>query len=227
MCAAVFLVAVSAAGATVEPRNYYGNVAKRLGDMLPKFHVLQHRLNDEVSQRAWTNLVTFYDFDHSVFLRSDLDRLAAREKTLDDEIRAGDVSFGFDVYDLYVKRLHERIDFATNLLASAEWDFSVDETYRIKRKDAPWPASRAEAEDHWRRRLKNEMLVMKINHDLDKSTNRLDAATDLIKKYRQYVTVLTEPDEEAVLQHYLSAICRAYDPHTDYMSPASKEDLDM
>ena len=226
LAAAAVVVALAAFGA-VKPRNYYGNIAQRLGDTLPKCHVLQQRFDDEMSRRAWTNLVTFYDFDHSVFLKSDLDRLAAREMTIDDEIKAGDVSFGFDVYNLYVARLHERVLYATNLLATADWDFSVDETYRIKRKDAPWPKTKADAEDHWRRRLKNEVLVMKINHDLDKSTNRLDAAADLIKKYRQYVTVLTEPDEEAVLQHYLSAICRAYDPHTDYMSPASKEDFDM
>jgi len=259
---AVAIAVLGADGASVEPRNYYGNVAKRLGDMLPKFHVLQHRLNDEVSQRAWTNLVTFYDFDHSVFLKSDLDRLSAREKSLDDEIRAADVSFGFEVYNLYVARLHERIDFATNLLAKAEWDFSADETYRVKRKDAPWPATRAEAEDHWRRRMKNEVLVARIARELDaeeaarKKERRAangnagkadgkgekdesgDGEDDdssksdtpeqsLIKKYRQYVTVLTEPDEEAVLQHYLSAVCRAYDPHSDYMSPASKEDFDM
>ena len=216
-----------AAGAAVEPRNYYGNVAKRLGDMLPRYHVLQKQMNDEISQRAWTNLVTFYDFDHSIFLQSDLDRLAAHEKTIDDELRRADPSFGFEVYNLYVERLRERVGFATNLLASCCWDFSTNETYRIKRKDAPWPVTAADAEDLWRRRLKNEVLVARVNHDLDKSTNRLDVVSDLQKRYRQYVTFMTEPDEEAVLQHYLSAVCRAYDPHTDYMSPASKEDFDM
>ena len=215
------------AATRVEPRNYYGRIAQRFGAMLPKCHVLQQPLDDEISRRAWTNLVTFYDFDHSVFLKSDLDRLAAHETTLDDEIGRGDVSFGYDLYNLYVARLRERIDFATNLLVNGTWDFSSNETYRIKRKDAPWPGSREEAEDHWRRRLKNELLVAAVNHELDKSTNRLDAASDLVKKYRQYVTVLTEPDEENVLQNYLSALGRAYDPHTDYMSPASKEDFDM
>lgn len=211
----------------IEPRNYYGRIAQRFGGMLPRYHVLQQPLNDEISRRAWTNLVTFYDFDHSVFLQSDLDRLAAHEKTIDDEIERGDVSFGYDLYNLYVTRLRERVDFATNLLVKGTWDFSTNETYRIRRKDAPWPATREDAEEHWRRRLKNELLVAQIGHELDKSTNRLDAATDLVKKYRQYVTVLTEPDEEAVLQSYLSALGRAYDPHTDYMSPASKEDFDM
>ena len=219
--------AVTRASAAVEPRNYYGNVAKRLGDMLPKFHVLQQPMDDAISQRAWTNLVTFYDFDHSVFLQSDLDRLAAHEKTIDDELRAADPSFGFEVYNLYVERLHERVNFATNLILKGGWDFSADETYRIRRKDAPWPKTTADAEEHWRKRIKNEVLVRKVNHELDKSTNELDVASDLVKSYRQYVTVLTEPDEEAVLQHYLSAVCRAYDPHTDYLSPASKEDFDM
>ena len=38
---------------------------------------------------------------------------------------------------------------------------------------------------------------------------------------------LTESDSESVLQTYLSALCRSYDPHTDYLSPATKEDFDM
>lgn len=209
------------------PRDYDGRIALRLTDTLQKAHVLHKRLDDEISRRAWTNLVTFYDFDHSVFLKGDLDALAARERRLDDEIKQGDVSFGYDVYNLYVRRLRERIDFATNLVLTTEWDFTTNETYRIRRKDAPWPATRADAEEHWRKRLKNECLVAKVNHDLDKSTNALNVAADLVKRYRQYAITLTEPDEEAVFQHYMSAIARAYDPHSDYMSPASKEDFDM
>ena len=231
----------------VEPAYYYGKIAKRLGDTIPKMHVLQQRLDDEISRRAWTNLVTFYDFDHSVFLRSDLEKFASRQDRLDDEIRSGDVSFGYDLYNLYVERLRERIAFATNLLAAAKWDFTVPENYRIRRKDAPWPVDRAEAEDHWRRRMKNEVLAQYLNRELDaeekaarkkagkseekkdeeENSKQLSVEENLIRKYRQYHMVLTEPDEEAVLQQYMSAVARAYDPHTDYMSPTSKEDFDM
>ena len=77
--------------------------------MLPKYHVLQKKLDDDISRKAWTNLVTFYDFDHSVFLKSDLDELAKRENSLDDELHAGDPSVGCDVYNLYCRRLAERI----------------------------------------------------------------------------------------------------------------------
>ncbi len=252
-CAAFAEVPPPPAGETaVRPQKYYGKIAKRLATMLPRYHVLQQPLNDEISQRAWTNLVTFYDYDHSVFLKGDLDSLAAHEKTLDDELRNGDVGFGFEVYNLYVKRLRERVCFATNLLVRGEWDFSTNETYRIRRKDAPWPETVEDANEHWRKRMKNEVLVQMLNREIDAEeaaakTNRTASAAkdadsaatndvpekvltpeeNLIKRYRQYATVLTEPDEEAVLQHYLSAIARAYDPHTDYMSPATKEDFDM
>ena len=73
----------------VVPQNYYGKVAQRLASMLPAKHVLQRSLDDEISQRAWTNLVTYYDFDRSVFLKDDLVRLSAHEKTIDDELKAG------------------------------------------------------------------------------------------------------------------------------------------
>jgi carboxyl-terminal processing protease len=231
-----FLAAASVFAADVEPQNYYGRIAQRFAAMLPKRHVLQCHLDDTVSQRAWTNLISSYDFDHSVFLASDLEAFASRSLTLDDELRAGDVSFGYDVYRLYCRRLGERIDFATNLLAAAEWDFSSNETYRVKRKDQPWPATREEAEAQWRARMKNEVLFIVLSRELDALEAGAGAETNappespeqlLAKKYRQYCSVLSEPDEEAVLQHYLSAVARAYDPHSDYMSPALKEDFDM
>ena len=213
--------------AAVEPRKYYGNIARGLAVRLPLQHVLQHKLDDEISRRAWTNLVTAYDVDHSVFLQSDLDRLSRHFETIDDGLACGDVGFGFEVRRLYLQRLNERIDYATNLVKQTTWDFSTNETYRIRRKDAPWPATTEEAEELWRKRLKNEALMAKVNHDLDKATNAVDYVTDVVKRYRQFGMVMAEPDEEAVLQYYLSSVCRAYDPHSDYFSPASKEDFDM
>ena len=258
------LVCAVAVGKDVQPQPYYGVVGQRLATMMTRYHVLQQPMDDDISQRAWTNLVTFYDYDHSVFLKSDLEKLAEHEKTIDNEIKGGDISSGFDIYRLYCERLRERIDFATNLLATTEFDFTSNETYRIRRKDAEWPASTEEANDHWRRRLKNEVLAQLLIKELDaedaaarkarkaagKATAEdveeeeaeaeekaeaeaappapeLTPAENLVKKYRQYYNTLTEPDEEAVLQHYFSAITRAYDPHSDYMSPASKEDFDM
>ncbi|MBR4354483.1 MAG: carboxy terminal-processing peptidase [Kiritimatiellae bacterium] len=243
-------ILVLIAAVLLAPQNYYGRIGRQVGNMLHRLHISQRPIDAEMSQRAWTNLVSYYDVDHSVFLKSDLDELAKREKTLGAELRRSDVSFGYDVYNLFVKRLDERMDFATNLLAKGEWDFSVQESCPVKRKDAPWPETKEEAEEYWRKRIKNEVLAMRIGRELDAEDEAAKPAkTDdgdeeeedeeaiarknepveqrLIKKYRQYSKVLNEPDEESVLQYYLSAVARAYDPHTDYMSKSVKEDFDM
>ncbi len=256
--AVVAFAADAADPVALKPKKYYGKIAQRMAAMIPRYHVLQKPLNDEISQKAWTNLVSFYDFDHSVFLKSDLDALAAHEKTLDDEIKEGDVSFGYEVHRLFCKRLKERIDFATNLLATADFKYDdTNEVFEVKREDAPWPEDLAAAENRWRLKMKNDMLAQKIIRELDEAaktnapaksvtneiasaeTNAVDSADaeiedelkdprqNLITRYRQYYIALTEPEEETVLQNYLSAITHAYDPHSDYMSPLSKEDFDM
>lgn len=251
-----FAAMLSYADSTLKPRAHYGEVGRRVAALLPRHHILKQPLNDAISQRAWTNIVTFYDVDHTIFLKSDIERLSSRMLTIDDELKSGDVSFGYVVHALYSKRLAERIEFVTNYLASVEWDFSKDEKYCIKRKDAPWPETRAEAEELWRKRIKNEYLAMTIareleaeektakdnlakNEDKEKDTSNkvvdadeykepeLSVGDSLFKKYLQYYRVMAKPDEENVLQYYLSSVCRAYDPHTDYLSPMSEEDFAM
>ncbi len=49
----------------------------------------------------------------------------------------------------------------------------------------------------------------------------------IAKRYKQYMIIFQDMDEEAVLQRYLSALCTAYDPHSDYLSPMRKEDFDI
>ena len=220
---------------TIKPRPYYGDVARQLARKISRYHVLRHPLDNEISLRAWTNLVTSYDFNHDVFLKSDLARFEYMTNRIDEAVIRGDVSFGFDVFRTYYRRLAERIDFVTNLLATAKFDFTEKEEYLWQRKDADWPATREEQDDLWRRRIKNEIVSQLCSHRLDEEkhppTNGVftvdEAVSNLVKRYKQYHVVLNEPDEENALQRYLSAVSMAYDPHSDYMSPENKEEFDM
>lgn len=236
----------------LKPKAHYGEIGRRVATMVSRHHILNKPFNDEISQKAWTNLVTFYDVDHSIFLKSDLESLALHEFTIDDEIKSGNIDFGYQIHALYSKRLAERVAFVTNFIANSKWDFTQPELYRLDRKDAQWPSTTEEAEELWRKRIKNEYLAMTLVRELEaeeKALNKKDdktfssevkknseedfkepeltVAETLKKKYLQYHRVMTEPDEENILQYYLSAVCRAYDPHTDYLSPMNEEDFEM
>lgn len=279
MIAACFAVCLFAAVAedapslesalNLAPQRQFANIARKVANMLPAYHVTQHTLDDAISQRAWTNLVTMYDYNHAVFLQGDLDRFAPMQTEIDDALRRGDVSFAYDVHRTFVRRLGECIAFVTNYLEKGEIDFSVDETYLYNRKDAPWPETAAARDDIWRQRIKNEMLAQILGRELDEEedaaeaggkkkarargrkaakdrgkaeeakadgTNAVAAAEKpeptpkeaLLNKYRHYLAwVLTELDETKVMERYLLATAMAYDPHSGYMAPDSKEDFDM
>ena len=220
---------------SVKPRPYYGDVAREFARKVSRYHVLRHPFDNEISRRAWTNLVTSYDFNRDVFLKTDLAKFEPMKEGIDEAVLRGDVSFGFEVFRTYYRRLAERIDFVTNLLASAKFDFTEKEEYLWQRKEAEWPANREEQDDLWRRRIKNEIVSQLCSHRLDEEKNpptngvfTVEAAvSNLVKRYKQYQVVLSEPDEESALQRYLSAVATAYDPHSDYMSPESKEEFDM
>lgn len=49
----------------------------------------------------------------------------------------------------------------------------------------------------------------------------------ILKKYRQFVTVLDGHDAEWVLQQYMNAFAQAYDSHSSYLSPRAGEDFDI
>ncbi len=46
-------------------------------------------------------------------------------------------------------------------------------------------------------------------------------------RYTQYMHILDDSDTDWVVQKYLSAFAKAFDPHCDYMSPAAAEDFEI
>lgn len=233
------------------PQPHYGDVAQKVARVLPAAHLLQYPLGDEISQKAWTNLITAFDFDRSYFLQSDIAAFTNMQTRIDDAVKAGDVSFPFEVYRVFRARLEDRYAYVTNLLETG-FTFTEDESYTWKRKDAPWPATQEEQDELWRKRIKNEVLAQLISRELDRAaatntaavvTNDAPAAAtggtatntppvltpqeNVAKRYKQFMIVIQDMDEEAILQRYLSAVAMAYDPHSDYMSPMRKEDFDI
>ena len=45
--------------------------------------------------------------------------------------------------------------------------------------------------------------------------------------YEQFATLINDYEEEWVLQRYMSSFARAFDPHSDYMSPRAVSDFDI
>ncbi|MGN0827171.1 MAG: carboxy terminal-processing peptidase [Kiritimatiellia bacterium] len=223
-----------------QPKPEYRAIAQMLAKKLPRNHLRQKPFDTEVAYGAWTNAITAYDPDHTYFTRRELDELAPRAPLLCKEFASGNVSFGFELHQRFLKNLRLRLDFAKQQLKQG-FDCSKPETFVWDRKDAPWPENDAQRRELWRLTLKNAYLAHLLAKELDATNStqkaQAPAATNTIpiltpeqhvlKRYSQLLTVFEDMDSETIFQRYASAFCSVYDPHTDYLSPMREEDFEM
>ncbi len=155
------------------------------------------------------------------FLQSDVDRLAADRTRLDDAVLNEDLRAPFAMFNLYERRMVERLAFARSLLAKG-FDFERDETLMIDRKDQPWPATEAESLDLWRKRVKNDWLRLRL-------AGRDDAAIAQVldKRYDSTAKRLAKISSADAFQAFMNAYTMAIEPHTNYMGPRAAENFDI
>ena len=150
--------------ASLEIPDNFPRLCRRFALLLETRHFLQKPLDVSVSRQAWSNYISRLDYDHSIFLQSDIDSFLPWQEKLHTDLKRGDMEFAVTVFERFRERLRERAAFVENFL-DQEQDFSVDEEYTWKRKDAPWPEDRAAQDELWRRRMKSELLSRIVARD--------------------------------------------------------------
>jgi carboxyl-terminal processing protease len=247
----LLLAGQAAVAGDLAPRSYYGRIARIMAESVPKAHLTQQELDDGMAAKALDRYLNVLDFDHSYFLQPDVDRFRAEADQLDDQLREGHLEFAYQVYALFRQRALDRAEYVKELLGE-DFDFTADERLGIKRKDAPWPADRAEWDELWRKKIKNEVVTLLVSQAMEKEappaapavapgetappdTNTTAAAPApakppaevVLNRYQQFVTLLDGHDEEYILQLYLNSFTQAYDAHSEYFSPRAMEDFDI
>lgn len=187
--------------------------------MLKRGHMSRHPLDDEISRRCLGNFLKRLDPMKMYFYQSDVDAFAQWEDRLDDRVQQGDVSFAYEVFNVYLDRVDERLRMVDELLAR-EHDFTVDEEIASDRDMLNYPKNEAEAFDRWRKRIKYDLLLQKIEE-----TEAQEGIERLSRRYRSLAKRKHQTDREELLEQYLSALTMAYDPHTTYMSPKTVENF--
>jgi carboxyl-terminal processing protease len=177
------------------------------------------------------------DYDRTYFLDSDVESFRDASEELDDELRDGHLAFAYEVHELFKERVRNRVAYIENLLSKG-FDFTLNETYSLKRKEAPWPKDEAESDELWRKKVKHELLSRRVARQIreeapppeetseDEEDYQQKSPEELVlKMHRQFLEYHEGHDAEWVLQTYLNAFAQAYDPHSAYMAKRETEDF--
>jgi len=189
--------------------------------LVRKEHLSRHPLDAEISKRCYHLFAKALDPLKVYFYQSDVDEFAKYTEQLGNLASKGDITFAYAVFGTFLQRVDERVKMIDELLAVPH-DFSLNEEMVVDRDAATYARTRDEALDRWRKRIKYDLLVLK----LDKVTGQ-EAIDKLKRRYHSFAKRMHQTDSEELLEMYLTSLTTSFDPHTSYMSPSSLENFEI
>jgi carboxyl-terminal processing protease len=219
--------------------------------LLTEKHLLRRPIDDALSREAFPKYIEELDGAKLLLLQSDVDKLSAYSDRMDDELRGHNLVLARKGAALAAQRREVVAKLVADTLAKP-FDFAANEQIETDVKKRAFCNSEAELANRWRGVLKLQVLErLQQMDELLASGGKIDGKEDPAamkalgsipqtpeareEKARQelatrYATRFTrlasaEPLEPATL--FLNAVTAAYDPHTQYMAPAEKENFDI
>lgn len=199
-----------------------GQIALSVARLLEQGHYTQTKLNDATSARVLERYLQDLDYAKLFFLESDVAEFRQKYATqLDDEILLGDLKAVYEIYDLYKKRVADRVAWIKKEIVG-EFDLNSDEAIVVDRKELPRPGSIAEADTLWRQRLINELITEKLNKDAIRKP--VEAIT---KRYDQVLRNVNERERVDQTELFLNSLATTYDPHTEYFGKSQQDSFEI
>ncbi|MFT6101819.1 MAG: carboxyl-terminal processing protease [Granulosicoccus sp.] len=193
-------------------------------ETLDKRHFVQIEVNDELSAKFLNNYIDQLDPSKSFFLQSDIDEFHKRQFDLDDELKSGDNSTGFAIYQRLMERMNGRLEQVVENLQSDFYsmDFSVNENFSVDVEQQVWSKTQPASDEQWRKRIKSYFLTQKLAGE--PATESLDK---LVKRYSDQLVRMKKNTDEDIYGIYINAFTELYDPHTNYFSPRASESFSI
>lgn len=203
----------------VEPNSYYLLEDQLVNTILTRYHYKKFDLNDSLSSVILDRYINSLDNGKNYFLKSDIDSFEMYRNKLDDDIKSGNISPFYQIFNVFLSRMVERVNYINTLL-DTEFDYTKDENFLINRDKAVWQENEKSMNDLWRKRIKNEALGLKLN---GKDWEAIQS--NLKKRYENYSRILDQYNSEDVFQLAMNSFTEAIDPHTNYLSPITSDNF--
>ena len=207
--------------ALVKPGSNDRYIAVAVRRQLENEHFLRKPIDDEMARRWFSSFLESLDPMKVYLLQSDVDAFLQKRESLDDLVKRGDVTFAYDVLGRFLQRVDARQPLIERLINEPH-DFTKPESIVIDRDETKWARNEAEAEDLWRRRIKYDLLVQKME-----KTPPEEAKEKLLRRYRSLAKRWHQMTADELLETYLSSLTSSFDPHTSYMSPGTLENFEI
>jgi carboxyl-terminal processing protease len=189
------------------------NITRVTAALLERSQFAHHPLDDQLANAFFERYLDALDAEHSLFVQTDVKQFSVHRATLARNTRStGDAKVAHAIFARYKERLEQRVVFINDRLQHANFEFLEQSQFSLDRRQSPRPIDLAAARELWWQRLRVEYLQEK----LAKKTPE-EIAKVLRKRADRQLLAVKQMSRDGVLEIYLSALARVYDPHSDYL----------
>lgn len=206
---------------SLSPQPEHRQATAVIFQLMQQYHYKRVPVSDELSKQIFDRFLDSLDPQKGFLLASDIEEFSKFRRKFDDAIRSEQLRPVFDIFKRFRARVENRAEFARELL-KRNFDFTVDETYTFDRESADWPQSEKASDDLWRKRVKNDVLNLRL---ADQSTEEL--VETLEERYEQMGRRVSQLSANDVFQIFVNAYTLSVEPHTSYFSPRSSENFEI
>lgn len=218
---ATVLLVATVATQTPQSKSRDSLAMRTVARLLTQDYLTEQPLNDTISRRALTSYIESLDPLKYYFDQDDIEEFGAREDDLDNFLRDGDAEFAHRVFERYLTRLEQRGAVADKWL-DAKLDFTVEEWLVTDPEHTTYADGSAESDDRWRKRIKYDVLNLLANGSTEE-----EARDRLRKRYRGFRRRMQRIEPDEVVQIFISAVTRSFDPHSTYMGAHQLETFEI
>ncbi|ADE55138.1 carboxy terminal-processing peptidase [Coraliomargarita akajimensis] len=142
-------------------------------------HYLRDSIQDLDGKEIIEAYVESFDYSKMYFTREEIDDFVFRFADATEGFLAkGNLYAAFEIYEDYKEAARARTEWIEALLESDDLSFDLNDSFSPNRREANWPADKAEADDLWTRRIKfqilNELLSLASELEEDDSDGGLN-----------------------------------------------------
>lgn len=205
-------------GINIKPTLQHEVIAKEVVSILENYSYKKVSASDSLSNIVFNNLIKMIDQGKNYLLQSDIDDINKFKNNISQDMKNGDLSAPFYIFNIYSKRYLEAMEYALTQV-DAQHDFNANENYTNNREKLAWFKSDKDLKDQWRKRVKLDLLNLKMATADGKNEDEKHKET-LRKRYNNLISQAKKTNANDAFQIIMSSFTDAIDPHTTYYNPS-------
>ncbi len=191
--------------------------------ILAQYHYDRLPIDNALSERIYTLYLKALDPQKTFFVQSDIDHFETYRFKFDDFVKRSKLEVPYEMYALLLERMDEQYALVSELLAE-DYDFNVDRSIVVQRKNEAYPKDKAELRALWKDRLQNELINLMVT---DEELSLEEAKEKLQKRYNTRSKRIHDMEEGELFSLVMNVISLSFDPHSGYYSAKQMEQFNI